>query len=77
MKEVIGILIATGIILWLLTGCVTAKPTLNPNYVAYIEAKKVQTKVFEIVAQPGNSIQMSGIERFTVYGSSLDVLPSP
>ena len=43
---------------------------MDPNYVAYLQAAKEQPKVIEITAQPGQTIELRGVERFTVYGPS-------
>ncbi len=66
MKKAISLLVAVP----LLTACAT-NPKLDPNYQQYLETQKAlaqnQPKIVEIKAQPGQTIELKGVQEFVVY----------
>lgn len=68
MKEVIAVLVIIWLALHFLSGCSTGNPRLDPNYMAYLEAMKNPSKMLEVEAAEGQTIQFSGIKKFIIYG---------
>ncbi len=69
MKKIISLLV----LIPLLGACAT-NPKLDPNYQQYLETQKTlaqnQPKIVEIKAQPGQTIELKGVQEFIVYAPS-------
>jgi len=67
-------------LLFLLSSCSSNKPIKeDPNYQAYLQTiQNYHPKIVEIKAQPGQTIELKGVQEFIVYapsGSKLNIHP--
>jgi len=67
------VLISLIVLALVLVSCAT-NPKLDPNYEKYLETQKslaqMQPKLVEIKAQPGQTIELKGVQEFIVYAPS-------
>lgn len=68
LKEKVIAVLLTVLCCIFVMGCAGEKSHPDMNYVAYLEALKIQPKILEITAQPGQTIEFRGVQSFTVYG---------